>query len=214
MALLGYDVFIPDMIPGRVQTLVAGTPLPTDDLLVRWTEVSAFMPVMQFSYFPWNYASGTAAVVRAYAHVHKALGATLRDLAADRRGPLLRPLWYDHPGCEALWTVADQFMLGPDLVVAPVLAAGCRARDVILPPGAWRDAWTGDVHGEGVLVRHPAPCPGMPVFVRGANEGLFAVVHRELARICRGVIPPGRTSATHVAGLDRDLTGHAQKDLT
>ena len=207
MALMGYDVFMPDMIPGRVQTLVADTPLPTDDLLVRWTEVSAFMPVMQFSYFPWNYAARTASVVRAYACVHQALGAALRGLAADRRAPLLRPLWYDHPGLEALWTVADQFMLGPDLVVAPVLAAGRRARDVILPAGSWRDAWTGDVYREGVLVRHPAPCPGMPVFVRAVNEDLFAVVHRELARIPSGVIRPGLTSATQVAGVDRDLTG-------
>jgi alpha-glucosidase (family GH31 glycosyl hydrolase) len=48
LSLLGYDLQIPDMIPGRVQTLMADFPLPTDELMIRWTEATAFMPFMQF----------------------------------------------------------------------------------------------------------------------------------------------------------------------
>ncbi|MFC2037494.1 hypothetical protein ACFLYD_05945, partial [Chloroflexota bacterium] len=41
-------------------------------------------------------------------------------------------------------SVDDQFMFGPDLLVAPVLCDGMRRRQVYLPGGAaWTDAWTG-----------------------------------------------------------------------
>ncbi|MGQ9663678.1 MAG: glycoside hydrolase family 31 protein, partial [Kiritimatiellia bacterium] len=99
LAVQGYDVLIPDMIPGRVQTLVANTPLPTDELMLRWTEVTAFMPIMQFSYFPWNYAEETESAVRVYALVHKQLEPYFAEQSQRRNesGPLLRPLWYDAP---------------------------------------------------------------------------------------------------------------------
>ena len=51
LSLIGYDLQIPDMIPGRVQTMNSDDPLPTDELMIRWTEASAFFPFMQFSYF-------------------------------------------------------------------------------------------------------------------------------------------------------------------
>jgi alpha-glucosidase (family GH31 glycosyl hydrolase) len=187
-----------------VQTLVSDMPLPTDEFFVRWTEVSAFLPILQFSYFPWNYAAGTAAIALAYARVHKALEAYLAAAAAGRRSPLVRPLWYDALAAEELYAIADEFMLGPDLVIAPVLAPEREARDVALPPGAWRDAWTGATH-EGRLAGHPAPCPGIPVFVRASNEPLFRTIHEPLSAVARGTVRSGHTSATYTAGLDRDL---------
>jgi myogenesis-regulating glycosidase len=204
MALMGYDILIPDMIPGRVQTMVSDMPLPTDELMVRWTETSALMPIMQFSYFPWNYAPETAAVCHAFAHVHKALEPYLAAHATERRDPLLRPVWYAAPECDALYTIGDELMLGPDLLAAPVLGEGRTTRDVILPPGEWRDAWTGAAC-EGTLLDHPAPCPGMPIFVRMENRKLFERLHPLLAAIPRGTIRHGTTTATYQAGLDRDL---------
>ena len=73
LALIGYDTLIADMIPGRIQTMVSTLPLPTDELFIRWTEASALMPIMQFSYFPWNYAEATSHIARSYAQLHKAL---------------------------------------------------------------------------------------------------------------------------------------------
>jgi alpha-glucosidase (family GH31 glycosyl hydrolase) len=204
-SLLGYDVVMPDMIPGRVQTMVSDMPLPTDELMVRWTEASAFTPAMQFSYFPWNYAAQTAAAVRGLALAHAATADYVLAAAAGRSAPLLRPVWYDHPDREDLYAVDDQFLLGPDLLAAPVLDEGASERDVLLPPGEWRDAWTGETYS-GRLERHPAPCPGSPVFVRAGNAELFRTLNGSLSAVERGSVPSGTITATWSSGVDRDLS--------
>lgn len=205
LALLGYDLLIPDMIPGRIQTLVSTLPLPTDELFVRWAEASALMPVMQFSYLPWNYAEPTSTIAQRYAELHKALEDYLHEQAHGRRGPLLRPLWYDSPEEPDLYSVSDEFLLGNDILAAPVMRGNQSSRDVILPPGIWLDAWTGQTHQQGRIPDHPAPCPGIPLFVRAERPELFAALNRILNTIGRGSVAPGVTSATYCCGLDRDI---------
>jgi alpha-D-xyloside xylohydrolase len=80
--------------------------------------------------------------------------------------PPMRPLFVDFPDDHAAWSVEDQFMLGPDLLVAPITSSGARERDVLLPPGRWADAWTGDMIEGGRTVRAAAPLEHIPVFIR------------------------------------------------
>jgi len=206
MGLMGYDILMPDMIPGRVQTMVSDFPLPTDELMVRWTEATAFMPLMQFSYFPWNYSAATESAVRGYALAHKAIGGYLLRQAECRTAPLIRPMWYDWPEVAEFYSISDQWLLGSDLLAAPALAENQVARDVSLPPGRWLDAWTGRAFDQPRIVQHPAPCPGIPLFVRETNRELFAALHDALVAIERGTIVSGQTTATYRAGLDRDLS--------
>ncbi|MGQ9663174.1 MAG: hypothetical protein ACUVWX_12670, partial [Kiritimatiellia bacterium] len=125
----------------------------------------------------------------------------------NESGPLLRPLWYDAPEFEPAHTVADEYQLGTEIFVAPVLDPGRTTRDILLPPGEWCDAWTGTISSGGCLLRnHPGPCPGIPVFVRARNSGLAATLHRALSGIKRGSVPSGITTATYSAGLDRNLS--------
>lgn len=204
LSLLGYDIVIPDMIPGRIQTMVSTLPLPADELFVRWVEASALMPIMQFSYYPWHYAEPTAEIALRYAELHKALEGYLHEQASDRSKPLLRPLWYDAPECGELYSIGDEFLLGDHILAAPVLSENQVARDVVLPPGEWIDAWTGE-KCEGRLLQHPAPCPGMPIFVRSGCDELLETISYALSKIRRGVIPSGTTTASYQAGLDRDI---------
>ncbi len=206
LGLMGYDFLIPDMVPGRVQTLMADHPLPTDELMVRWTEATAFMPFMQFSYFPWNYAAETEQILRAYARLHKRLQPYLVEQSRDRRAPLLRPVWYDAPHVEALFTVADEYLLGHDLLVAPVVKSGGVSRDVVLPPGRWTDAWTGRPVAEGFHTEYPSPCPGIPLFVRSERGDLLALLEEALAAIAGQRLPSAVTTTTYSAGLNRDIT--------
>jgi hypothetical protein len=205
LALMGYDLQIPDMIPGRVQTLAADFPLPTDELMTRWTEATALMPFMQFSYFPWNYAPATERALRGCALLHQRLGDYLAEQARERRAPLLRPVWYDTPQVAELYTVSDEWLLGDDLLAAPVLEAGAVARDIVLPPGEWADAWTGAPVAAGRLGHYPAPCPGIPLFVRRGRGDLAELLRAALAVIPRGTVLSGVTTTTYSAGLNRDI---------
>ncbi|MGE9290609.1 MAG: glycoside hydrolase family 31 protein, partial [Puniceicoccales bacterium] len=206
LGLMGYDLSIPDMVPGRVQTLKSNEPLPTDELMVRWTEVSAFMPFLQFSYFPWNYAESTERIVRAYAQIHKLLESYLVQQSSKRSAPLMRPVWYDSPEVEGLYGVDDQFLLGDDLLVAPILEEGQTRRDVVIPPGEWVDVYTGDRVAEGMHCDVSAPCPGIPLFVRSRRMDLLELIQPKLAAISLGEILSGTTTTEYSAGLDRDLS--------
>jgi alpha-glucosidase (family GH31 glycosyl hydrolase) len=58
-------------------------------------------------------------------------------------------------------------MFGDDILVAPVLTEGARERELYLPPGSWRDAWTGEPLEGGRRGDAAAPLELIPVYVRG-----------------------------------------------
>jgi alpha-D-xyloside xylohydrolase len=78
----------------------------------------------------------------------------------------MRPMFYDYPADPRCWSVDDQYMFGPDLLVAPVTEAGVSERSVYLPEGIWRDAWTGERVEGGRDMTCPAPVERIPVFIR------------------------------------------------
>lgn len=88
--------------------------------------------------------------------------------AAHEHGdPIMRPLFYGFPADKAAWSVEDAYLFGADVLVAPVLEAGARMRDVYLPAGAdWVDAATGAEYTGGQTVRMDAPLDTMPVLIR------------------------------------------------
>ena len=88
--------------------------------------------------------------------------------AAHERGtPPMRPFLYDFADDPQAVGVADAFMFGPDLLVAPVLHPGARSRTVYLPAGAsWRDAWTGAPLDAGTRHVVEAPLERIPLFLR------------------------------------------------
>ena len=61
--------------------------------------------------------------------------------AAHLKGtPVIRPLFYDFPQDPKAWEVEDQYMFGPDILVAPVLYERMETRNVYLPQGAeWKN---------------------------------------------------------------------------
>lgn len=161
-------------------------PLPSSELYLRATAASTFVPIMQYhSEFnhhrtpsrdrtPWNIAEQTGddrvlEVFRAFAKLRERLVPYLAAEAAESirtSAPLMRPVYFDHPGLETAWTHPMQWMLGRDLFVSPVMTEGEQEHEVALPPGAWRDAWSGEhVEGPAVLRREVA-IDRAPVYVR------------------------------------------------
>lgn len=85
--------------------------------------------------------------------------------------PPMRPLFIDFPEDEAAWTRDDEFLFGPDILVAPILAPGQFSRDVYLPAGAsWINAWSGEKFTGGHTLTVDAPIEHIPVFIREGAE--------------------------------------------
>jgi alpha-glucosidase len=80
----------------------------------------------------------------------------------------VRPLILDFQDDPETHLIEDQFMVGDQLLVAPVLAAGTTSRSVYLPQGAvWIDYWTGQHYCGGETITVAAPLDHLPLFVRG-----------------------------------------------
>jgi len=96
---------------------------------------------MQFSVAPWRVLSPeNLATCRRMAALHTEQGASILGLAraSARTGePIVRSLEYAWPH-RGYVDVLDQFLLGPDILVAPVVEKGARRRRLLVPPGRWR----------------------------------------------------------------------------
>lgn len=85
--------------------------------------------------------------------------------------PPLRPLFLEFPDDPEAWSIEDQHLFGPSLLVAPVLEYRARTRWVYLPKGAnWTEVWTGRVHTGGQRIEVDAPLEQIPVFCRDGAE--------------------------------------------
>jgi myogenesis-regulating glycosidase len=163
LSLAGYALFLPDMIGGN-----AYVEQPDAELMIRWAQVNALMPGLQFSLAPWDYGPECEAICRKYAEMHKSLGPLFHSLAVEHTltgKPIIRPLWWHSPHDEEALLCNDEFLLGDRYLAAPVVKLGLRTRDVYLPAGSWRD-WREQVDYLGPLwLRdYPAPLDVLPLF--------------------------------------------------
>jgi alpha-glucosidase (family GH31 glycosyl hydrolase) len=83
--------------------------------------------------------------------------------------PLMRGLWLQFPKDEKARAIADEYMFGPALLIAPVLKAGATTRSVYLPQGIWWNFWTHEQISGDKTVEVGAPLETIPVFVRSGT---------------------------------------------
>lgn len=148
------------------------TGTPTDDLYVRWAQFAALSPLVRFhgttSRLPWNFPEAAAALAVAALRLRYRLLPYLYSaaVASARTGaPMMRALLVDAPDDPAAWTAELEYLLGPDLLVAPIVTPDGE-RHVYLPDGDWIDFWTGDVIAGGRHRRISAALDRIPLFVR------------------------------------------------
>ncbi|MFJ7625196.1 TIM-barrel domain-containing protein [Streptomyces sp. NPDC097595] len=122
---------------------------PDSELYVRWAQFGLLSPMARFhgmtSRLPWDFPGDALDAVLAAARLRERLLPYLREQAAHsvRTGePLMRPMFLDHPRRPDAHAADLQYLLGPDLLVAPVYAPGGR-RPVWFPPGRWTHYATG-----------------------------------------------------------------------
>lgn len=167
------------------------------EVLARWFEYGAFCPVFRLHgirdpHLPplsnhgggkmlsggpnevWSYGDEVYAICSRYLFLRERLKpyiTRLMQTAHEHGSPIMRTLFYEFPADRHSWEVNDQYLFGPDLLVAPVMEAGLTRRPVYLPAGAqWTNAWTGEVHPGGQTILVDAPLEIIPLFLRDGAD--------------------------------------------
>lgn len=193
-----------------------------EELYLRWLEFGAFSPIMRDTLgmkgrdaIYMGSDARTLSAFRFYAQLHQQLFPYLYSAArtAHLTGlPIMRHLFLAYPTDRHVYGLNDEYLLGPDLLVAPVTEAGARTRTVYLPSGSWVDYWSGALLAGGRRVRVAAPVERIPLFVRaGALLPLLAdpgdtlapaaapAVHRSGNALLIHIYPGGSSDSTVLA---------------
>ncbi len=186
------DNGLPTVVTAGISAGLSGMPLwgadiggylgrpdtPNTLLLQRWTEFAAFSPIMEVmsskNIVPWtfdkNSPSGTPALdtYKKFAILHMSLFPYRYAAAqqAARTGiPLLRALVLDYQDDPRARTIKDEYLFGPDLLVAPVIDENT-SRVVYLPAGDWINLFSGTaITGPATVVTRATP-DEIPVYAR------------------------------------------------
>lgn len=165
----------------------------TKELFLRWSEMAAFTPVMRthegnrpeenFQYY--NDEDCMKQLAR-LVDVYTMLAPYIKELVAENaaRGiPVQRPLFVHNEDDEECYDIQYEYMLGEDVLVAPVYLADQTDWEVYLPEGEWVHFWTGKEYGKGKH-RVPAPIGDTPAFYRknSAHAQLFEAINKKYGK--------------------------------
>lgn len=175
------------------------------ELLVRWFAWGAFCPVfrMHGERSPWHereeefingvrqltsgqdnevwsFGEDYYEILKQFLFIRERLRPYIREcmkMASEKGAPVMRPMFYDFPEDIKCWEIEDQYMFGPDLLVAPVMEVGMKERQVYLPEGTkWVDAYTKQTYEGGQVITTPTPLNVIPVMMReGKNYSIYEV---------------------------------------
>jgi alpha-glucosidase len=147
------------------------------ELLTRWYQIAFLTPFCRnhaqrdaYDHEPWRFGTYYEDIIRKYLKLRYRflpyLYTALEE--AHRTGmPIFRPLLLNYQNDANTLNIDDEFMVGGDLLVAPILKPGETGRLVYLPAGTWYDYWTGQQVAGGHTVRAEAPLDTVPFYVRG-----------------------------------------------
>ena len=163
--MTGYPFICPDMIGGGEWSAFLPGSAFDPELFVRSAQIHALCPMMQISASPWRVLPPELqAVFKDVVALRQRFAPRFVALAKEsaRTGePMMRPLEYVFPGA-GLAEVRDEFLMGDDLLVAPVLEKGGAERRVAIPPGLWRDDLGAEFSGPATLVLRDVPLARLP----------------------------------------------------
>ncbi|XP_039314265.1 uncharacterized protein LOC105203071 isoform X2 [Solenopsis invicta] len=156
--MIGYPFIMPGAVGGDVALPMSDNnpdndfevDLPDKELYTRWLQLSTFLPVIRFTHLPSKYSDESVLEIakRLTTLRQKTVTPLLKKYANETLNtglPIIRPLWMLDPADPACHVVVDEFSVGEELIVAPVLYSGSRQREVYLPAGVWRDGIDGSL---------------------------------------------------------------------
>jgi len=166
----GFAKYVPGDGGSRLFTL-------TPELLVRWYEWAIFFPLLRNhadvaspDQEPWAFGPRALELIRDLLRLRARLTPYLYSLmwiSHINGEPIVRPLVYEFPNDDEVMNIDDEFMLGPFMLVAPMLNNGT-SREVYLPGGEWVNLWNGEVLKGGYHMVD-APLGKPPVFLKSGS---------------------------------------------
>ncbi|WP_231572053.1 glycoside hydrolase family 31 protein [Pontibacillus halophilus] len=155
---------------------------PDKEMYARWIEVGAFLPFSRIHYDndakaevkqgqePWAFGQEVEEISKKYIEMRYKLMPylynTFKD-ASETGSPVQQPLVYQFQKDENTYDIADQFMFGESMMLAPVVKEGQTKRDVYLPEGEnWVDYWTGKEYEGGQTIQVTAELDELPIFMK------------------------------------------------
>ena len=151
----------------------------TPELLARWIQVGCFSPLFRNHSAmgsrrqePWQFGQEIMDIYRTYVKLRYHLIPYIYDLFYEEEktgAPIMRPLVFHYEKDKTARTCNDEFMLGSQILVAPVVNQGMTKRMVYLPEGIWYDYWTKErIVGPIWFVRE-APLAVCPIYVKAGS---------------------------------------------
>jgi alpha-glucosidase len=149
---------------------------PSAELFARWIEQGVFYPfcrnhtmLTSHDQEPWAFGREVEDISREMIRLrYQLLPYTYALFQESTRSgwPVMRPLLLEYPRDENTYNLADEFLWGPDLLVAPVVSKGVKSRKVYLPEGKWTDWKTGQAAAGPGWIEVSTPLGALPLFAR------------------------------------------------
>jgi alpha-D-xyloside xylohydrolase len=168
----------PPLIDPSAARDVVGDDDDYPELFTRWFEYGTFLPTLRIHGERkhteiWAYGPQAEAILARYDRLRYRLMPYIYSLAwhtYQTGAPFMRALWMDFPGDPQVAAIGDEYMFGPDFLVAPVTRQGQVRKQVYLPAGTdWYDYWTNARLSGGRTITVDAPIDRIPVFVRAGS---------------------------------------------
>ncbi|MGH0141255.1 UNVERIFIED_CONTAM: hypothetical protein FKN15_010036 [Acipenser sinensis] len=171
-SLLGYNFFIPDAVGGSLSSEF----VTDEELFIRWLQIATFLPVISFRTPPWVCGDRVLNLTRSYILKHQDSVVPLIIQYAEewvsQGRPVFRPVWWISPEDPVTYTIDDEFLIGDEVLVAPVTERGEVQRDIYLPGSEyqWMDTNNGKVFDGGTLLEnYSVPLEDVAVFQRRSS---------------------------------------------
>ncbi len=163
------------------------------ELIVRWFQYGLFCPVFRLHGLRssdgeagfgevaneiWSFGQRAEQLITRILKLRECLRPYIMEhmaIASKTGLPVMRPMFVDFPDDPHCWRCEDQYMFGPEFLVAPVAKAGATNRNVYLPQGGrWKSLWNTDrVEDGGQRVMDDAPLEKIPVWVPEDSKYTF-----------------------------------------
>lgn len=169
------------------------------ELFVRWFQWGTFCPVMRLhgdreprqpqvgttggahccsgaDNEVWSYGEEVLGICEKYMKMREEMRDYTRTLmteAHEKGSPVMRTMFYEFPKDKMCWELEEQYMFGNEILIAPILEAGAKERNVYLPEGCrWEECETNHTFEGGQWITVPVSLESMPIFKRIVLTGV------------------------------------------